>query len=261
MSAAAKGKALLALLLFGLLFAAVTMFPGRGPEDARGADGPSQPARQADAHEAASRDTTDASVGGRSEDGAAERGGVEPVGTSDGGSILHGAGPSRTPASPPTATYENRAQPASNPRSGSGYGPGGETDGNLSAVDRGRAEHAANDFVVYAYGYTGDDIEQYRSYVNQAVVPESFANSPGAARVEEFARRVKTKGTESHVIPESVKISPVDDGGAADGAIARVTFRLTDPSGQTLLTQTLRVVSLGDVWRVAEAGELREVDG
>lgn len=34
-----------------------------------------------------------------------------------------------------------------------------------------------------------NDVEQYRAYVNQAVVPESFAGSPGAARLDAMPRR------------------------------------------------------------------------
>ena len=42
-----------------------------------------------------------------------------------------------------------------------------------------------------------DDVEQYRAYVNQAVVPESFAGSPGAARLDAMSVAVSTRPEQS----------------------------------------------------------------
>ena len=249
MSPATKGKALLALLLFLGLLAAVTLVSGRNsdaPRDGRGdglGDG-DPPAAQGEprkpgpppADEPA--DPTPAATQAPSDDS---------VGHADEEAATPAAGTPRTPPADPG----DGAWPVSDARPAPDPGSGG-----LSAVERGRAEQAASQFVVYAYGYTGEDVEQYRSYVNQAVVPESFAGSPGAAHVEDFARKVEATGTESSVIPQSVEVRPGDRPGEAE---ARVTFELTDPSGRTLISQDSRAVALGDVWRVAYAGELEAV--
>ena len=242
MSNATKGKALLAILLFVGLFAAVTFLPVGGAE------------------------APDASAGGgerpspRNEAGAT---GAAPAPEDDEGPQTAGAGRAedaagtRDPSDDGEAAQNPPAEPEENAQTVSDRRPAPASDGPagaLSSVDRGRAEQAASQFVVYAYGYTGDDVEQYRSYVNQAVVPESFAKSPGAATVEDFARKIEATGTESSVVPKSVELTPAGDGSAT----ADVTFELTDPSGRSLVSQSLRVVPLGDVWRVAEAGELRE---
>ena len=251
MSPAAKGKALLALLLFVGLFAAVTLLPGRSgdaPRDGLGDGGPPAARGEARAPVPADQpaDPTPAPT---------QSPGNESPGTAEGEAPREG-GPDRTPPADPEAGVRPVRDTRSAPDPGTG---------SLSVVERGRAEQAASQFVVYAYGYTGDDVEQYEAYVNQAVVPDSFANSPGAAHVEDFARKVEATGTESSVIPQSVEVSPAGPGerpGEAEAqANARVTFELRDPSGRTLITQNLRVVALGDVWRVAYAGELEEAAG
>lgn len=246
MSPAAKGKALLGLLLFVCLFAAVTVFPGRGPEG-QGQDAVPDRAQE----DTPATPPADPSSGGQNMAAHAP-----PTASTSKPVSRQGAGDEarESARSAPSPSEEAAAEPEQQD-GGSLAGDGSAERGSLSPVERGRAEQAASQFVVYAYGYMGDEVEQYEANVNQAVVPESFARSPGAAHVEAFARRVASPGTESSVIPKSVEVEPAGEGAAE----ARITFELTDPSGRTLLSQEVRVVSLGAVWRVAEAGELVRV--
>jgi hypothetical protein len=131
----------------------------------------------------------------------------------------------------------------------------GARPGDLSETERGRVEQAASQFVIYAYGYSGDDPDQYTAGVNQAVIPDPFYESPGAAYVEEFARRVESGGTSSTATLQAFEITEVS-GERAEG-VAR--FTIEDPSGTKRLSQELHVRRLGAIWRVSGAGIIEEV--
>ena len=131
----------------------------------------------------------------------------------------------------------------------------GARPGDLSETERGRVEQAASQFVIYAYGYSGDDPDQYTAGVNQAVIPDPFYESPGAAYVEEFARRVESGGTRSTATLQDFEITEVS-GERAEG-VAR--FTIEDPSGTRRLVQELHVRRLGAIWRVSGAGIMEEV--
>ena len=128
---------------------------------------------------------------------------------------------------------------------------GGEV--SLSELDASRARAAAANFILYAYGYTGTDREQYEAYVNQAVVPDDFYASPGAVHVRDFAGAVGAGGTESRATLEEFEILESGEGEAMGVA----TFTLTDDSGTRRLGQELSVAALDSVWRVTWAGRLR----
>lgn len=132
---------------------------------------------------------------------------------------------------------------------------GGEA--SLSELDASRARAAAANFVLYAYGYTGTDREQYEAYVNQAVVPDDFYASPGAVHVHAFAGAVGAGGTESTATLEEFEILGPGEGEAAGEAEGVATFTLTDDSGTRRLRQELTVTALDSVWRVTWAGRLR----
>ncbi|MDP9437924.1 MAG: hypothetical protein M3P49_04150, partial [Actinomycetota bacterium] len=127
----------------------------------------------------------------------------------------------------------------------------------LSELDASRARAAAANFILYAYGYTGTDREQYEAYVNQAVVPDEFYASPGAVHVRDFAEAVGTGGTESTATLEEFEILDSGEGEAAGEAAGVATFTLTDDSGTRRLGQELSVAALDSVWRVTWAGRLR----
>jgi hypothetical protein len=141
-------------------------------------------------------------------------------------------------------------EPALHDPLGTGAGPG-----DLSETERGRVEQAASQFVIYAYGYAGDDPEQYTAGVNQAVIPDPFYESPGAAYVEEFARRIESGGTRSTVTLQAFEITEVS-GERAEGV---ASFTIEDPSGTKRLSQELHVRRLGAIWRVSGAGIMEEV--
>ena len=131
----------------------------------------------------------------------------------------------------------------------------GARPGDLSETERGRVEQAASQFVIYAYGYSGDDPDQYTAGVNQAVIPDPFYESPGAAYVEEFARRVESGGTRSTATLQAFEIREVS-GEKAEGV---ASFTIEDPSGTKRLSQELHVRRLGAIWRVSGAGVMEEV--
>jgi hypothetical protein len=133
---------------------------------------------------------------------------------------------------------------------GTGARPGG-----LSDTQEGRILQAASQYVVYAYGYTGDDVAAYRSGVNLAVVPGEFYRSPGAVYVEDFERRVRSGGTESTAVLESFELKRA----SADAATGVAYFTISDTSGEHRLSQELEVVRLDAIWRVASAGDMEEV--
>ncbi len=131
----------------------------------------------------------------------------------------------------------------------------GARPGYLSETERGRVEQAASQFVIYAYGYSGDDPNQYTAGVNQAVIPYPFYESPGAAYVEEFARRIESGGTRSTATLQAFEIREVS-GEKAEGV---ASFTIEDPSGTKRLSQELHVRRLGAIWRVSGAGIMEEV--
>jgi hypothetical protein len=131
----------------------------------------------------------------------------------------------------------------------------GARPGDISETERGRVEQAASQFVIYAYGYSGDDPDQYTAGVNQAVIPDPFYESPGAAYVEEFARRVESGGTRSTATLQAFEIREVS-GEKAEGV---ASFTIEDPSGTKRLSQELHVRRLGAIWRVSGAGIMEEV--
>lgn len=123
----------------------------------------------------------------------------------------------------------------------------------LSEVEHKRAEAAAFNFLRYAYGYTGETREQYEAYVNQAVVPDTFRDSPGASVVEDFAENVSSGGgVKSTLLEQDIEISP----SSKTRAQAATSFVLEDPSGTRRFEQKLEVTALGPIWKVAEAGPL-----
>jgi hypothetical protein len=133
---------------------------------------------------------------------------------------------------------------------GTGARPGG-----LSDTQKGRILQAASQYVVYAYGYSGDDVAAYRSGVNLAVVPGEFYSSPGAVYVEDFERRVRSGGTESTAVLESFELERA----SADAARGVAYLTISDASGEHRLSQELELVRLESIWRVAAAKEMEEV--
>ena len=131
----------------------------------------------------------------------------------------------------------------------------GARPGGLSDTQKGRILQAASQYVVYAYGYSGDDVAAYRSGVNLAVVPGEFYSSPGADYVEDFERRVRSGGTESTAVLESFELQQA----SAEAVTGIAYFTISDASGEHRLSQELEVVRLESIWRVAAAKEMEEV--
>jgi len=131
----------------------------------------------------------------------------------------------------------------------------GARAGGLSDTQKGRILQAASQYVIYAYGYSGDDVAAYRSGVNLAVVPGEFYRSPGAVYVEDFERRVRSGGTESTAVLESFELKQT----SADAARGVAYFTISDASGEHRRSQELELVRLDAIWRVASAKDMEEV--
>ena len=234
MSGAAKGKlAVGALVLIALWGVALGALGGGPPERAKGARVQSAKAGSPSAIASTPPSATPASTS-QAPQPRADTAQTRPVPAQDAGA----EDPvERTPT-----------PPASDPQGKSG---GANTE-VASDVDRGRAKHAAQQFVVYAYGYSGDDRAQYESYVNQAVVPSTFEASPGAEYVQKFAARISSGGTKSTVTPRGAGVLEI----SPESAEVQVSFDVEDTRGTHALAQRLTVVSLGPVWKVAAAREL-----
>jgi hypothetical protein len=162
-----------------------------------------------------------------------------------GGAREHGAREGERPTEVHAVDAPEVQDPA-----GTGARPGG-----LSDTQEGRILQAASQYVVYAYGYTGDDVAAYTSGVNQAVVPGKFYRSPGAVYVQDFERRVRSGGTESSAVLESFELQRASAGTATGVAY----FTISDTSGEHRLSQELEVVRLDAIWRVASARDMEEV--
>ncbi len=241
MSGAAKGKIAVGVLVLVALWALALVALGGGPpERAEGAKGAGGSARGSSAPAGAPSSVSPTTAPSESPEGRP----ATPTERS-----------ARNPDSGATNAAPDHSEPdriAARGGTAAPSAPPGASGGADAEVDGGRAKQAATQFVVYAYGYSGENRVQYESYVNQAVVPSTFEASPGAAYVEDFAARVASRGTNSTVTPRAadvLKISP-------ERAVVRVSFTLRDPSGTHPLAQRLAVVSLGPVWKVAEAEEL-----
>lgn len=90
--------------------------------------------------------------------------------------------------------------PASQPASAQGdYGSLDEDSDPREQIgqDRETPEAAAADYIIATFGYTGDDVIEYREGVNDTIVYESFARSKGANIANDLAEVVEEGGANS----------------------------------------------------------------
>ena len=112
----------------------------------------------------------------------------------------------------PEPDGRGRNVPRAEPSDGDDYQPtpdplGRREEGRYSGEPSGQRLSASN-YVTYAFGYTGNDVQEYRKNVEQTVLPDDFYASPGGGYVEQTAERMKetTNGVQSAAILKDFEI-------------------------------------------------------
>lgn len=133
-----------------------------------------------------------------------QQGGEGPAGNGNDGPVRQGGGgePESLEAEDPERAQREKYDQT--PDGGvtdepAGHDPLGiePEEGQLAARDQGRAELAAGNFITAAYGYTGDDRNEYNQKVGQTVVWPDFYDSEGSSEIQDYASQVEDSGTES----------------------------------------------------------------
>ena len=148
--------------------------------------------------------------------------------------------------------------------------PDGE-GAEVAAEEREALEEAAEGYVLAAYGYEGEDVEEYRAGVREAVSGREFFDSPGGERVAAEVEKVENRAALSYNAPvraagyEWLDVKVVV-GDAAEGVAYYGT-------GGASITYTGELVGLkrgqDGLWRISYGGgrqtvnrdELREIQG
>ena len=198
---------------------------GGGPPDGAGGETTSGGAEQAGFASGATTGGTTAALGDEpsavpDEAAYAESGSADgststeiPAGTTTGTATGDaGNGPEQSPSpsssgdngdndtgqeSPDTPHSHDHAEGAANePGSYDPLGTGASA-GDLAPVDEERLRYAASSFISTAYGYSGNDVDEYNQNVAQTVVWPQFYQSDGSSEVERYATQVGEGGTKS----------------------------------------------------------------
>ena len=163
-------------------------------------------------------------------------------------------------AEPVSRSGEGRADERTTPEEGAAHEPAGHDPlgtgadpDDLTQTDKGRVEAAARNFVTSAYGYTGREDSEYTTNLNRFIFPWSFYESPGAKYVNEYRQRIRTGGTESTATLERFEL-----GKKSQKTVKGVAyFRVEDALGTRRMSQELELEPFEPVWRVKEAGEMK----
>ncbi len=136
--------------------------------------------------------------------------------------------------------------------------------GNLAEVEGERIRFAAAEFVSAAYGYSGDDPNEYNQGVGRTVVWPAFYSSAGGAEIARYAEQVESTGTEGAAKLTSFEVetaTPEHTTGYAyfetgEGHDPR-TGELT---GRTVTyRQEMNLSRVGERWKVEATREVEEV--
>lgn len=155
----------------------------------------------------------------------------------------------------PTPAYEN--QPGS-------YDPLGRNadSGGLTGTEKERVRFAASNYVTYAYGYTGDDIAEYREGLFGTMLEGEFQKSPGRADIQAVEDDIKDGGIQSAAVLDEFDIK--EPGQDEIKGVAYFTvgdgYDGGGVSGDTTsYAQPLNLQAVENGWTVVAADELREV--
>lgn len=135
---------------------------------------------------------------------------------------------------------------------------------NPEEIEGERIRFAAAEFVSAAYGYSGEDPDEYNQGVGRTVVWPAFYSSAGGAEIARYAEQVESTGTEGAAKLtgfEAEKATPDNATGYAyfetgEGHDSR-TGELT---GRTVpYRQEMTLSRVGETWKVEATGEVEEV--
>ena len=134
-------------------------------------------------------------------------------------------------------------------------GPEDSGDKDPKTKER-RVRQAASEFVLYAYGYTGNDVDEYTSNLYATLsAPEDFYLSPGSETVRNLVMRVEQGGTRRTARLDGFEVSK--DGVEKLTGVARFTVEGPEDAGS--YEQKLELVKWGAIWKIASAHEMKEV--
>ena len=135
-------------------------------------------------------------------------------------------------------------------------GTGADSE-SLTETEKGRVELAAEQFVIHAYGFTGNGKDgqfEYETGVSQHVDAATFYDSPGTQPLAELAKKIKSGGITSTASMDSFSIQTAKPG-RVDGT---ATFTVESPDGSVTYAQDLTLTKTGNLWRVGAAQEIEE---
>ena len=193
-------------------------------------------------------------------------GGEEAARSAPGGAAATPPPPATTVEEKPPVEAEPVSRPngeksneATTPPEGATNEPGiydpletGAKPGDLSETQKRRINMAATNFVLAAYGYTGDKEKEYTTPLNRTIFPYQFYESPGAAYVNDYRRRIKDGGVKSSAVAERFELKE----SSLEEAKGVVHFVVEDDLGKRRMTQELTLYPHRAIWRVSAAGEI-----
>lgn len=171
--------------------------------------------------------------------------------------------PVEKPAERDVGTHDHPEGAAHEPGSYDPLGTGASS-GDLSETDRERVRFAAAEFVSAAYGYSGENPDEYNQGVGETVVWPVFYESGGAAEVRRYAGQVERTGTRS-----AAELTRFEIEGATPGLAAGYAYfetgegrdtRTGELTGEKLAyRQQMTLARSGASWKVKSVGEIEEV--
>lgn len=180
---------------------------------------------------------------------------------SSGGGQQEQGSPAQSDVQPPGGdTAESTADELTVPDQPGGGVPIGEVD---IRVEEGRTNGQrafATEFVREVYGYTGSDQQEYRSIVEEYVVPQPFFDSAGGMMLEDLERAVSSRGgpapaslaeyniTHGPALKSEVPVAEADAMGAdlpapalAEATLARMIYGVGEEGGARYFEQQVLI--------------------
>lgn len=140
----------------------------------------------------------------------------------------------------------------------------GASAADLSDTARQRVELTAADFVLYAYGYSGDDEQEYLSYLNEVVLSPEFYSSPGAEEIRAVRGEIESGGTEGTAVLDEFEIAQEGEQEVRGVAYFTLGDSFGDEgelSGETRsYGQPLNLVAWGEGYKVQAADSREEIE-
>lgn len=159
----------------------------------------------------------------------------------------------------PVSRPNGESNEATTPPEGATNEPGiydpletGAKPGDLSETQKRRINMAATNFVLAAYGYTGDEEKEYTTPLNRTIFPYQFYESPGGAYVKDYRRRIKDGGVKSSAVVDRFELKE----SSLEEAKGVAHFVVEDDFGERRMTQELTLYPHRAIWRVSAAGEI-----